>query len=75
MNNLVHLKEQIKAKEEARKALAREKIAEGERLKQAKRVENLKLTKIKERKLEELEKWGVPQKYQVDLVKLKVGIP
>lgn len=75
MKNLVYLKEQIRIKEEARKALAREKIAEGERLKQAKRVEKLKLTKIKERKLEELKKWGVPQKYQVDLIKLKVGIP
>ena len=75
MKNLEYIKEQITVKEEARKAAAREKIAEGERLKQAKRVEKLKLAKIKEQKLEELKQWGVPPKYQVDLVKLKLGIP
>lgn len=75
MKNLFHLKEQMKEREEATKATAREKILEGEHLKQAKRVEKLKLAKIKERKLDELIKCGVPQKYQVDLIKLKVGIP
>jgi len=74
MQNLVYIKEQVRVKEEARKAVAREKIAEGERLKQARCVDRLKLTKIKERKLEELKKWGVPAKYQVDLMKLKVGL-
>lgn len=66
---------QIREKEEKRKQELREKYAEGERLKQALRVEKLRLQDIKARKLKELEKWGVPPKYQVDLKKLKVGLP
>lgn len=66
---------QIREKEEKRKKELKEKYAEGERLKQALRVEKLRLQDIKARKLKELEKWGVPAKYQVDLKKLKVGLP
>ena len=76
--NMKHREEimaQIRKKEEARKKELAEKFAEGERLKQALRVEKLRLEQIKERKLKELEKWGVPPKYRVDLVKLKVGLP
>ncbi|CAM6041294.1 unnamed protein product [Sphagnum compactum] len=65
---------QIRKKEELRKLALREKFAEGERLKQQMRVEKLRLEQIKERKLNELDRDGVPAKYKVDLIKKKVGL-
>ncbi|KAH8950551.1 hypothetical protein BDL97_10G092000 [Sphagnum fallax] len=65
---------QIQKKEELRKLALREKFAEGERLKQQMRVEKLRLEQIKERKLNELDRDGVPAKYKVDLIKKKVGL-
>ncbi len=65
---------QIRKKEELRELALREKFAEGERLKQQMRVEKLRLEQIKERKLNELDRDGVPAKYKVDLIKKKVGL-
>ncbi|KAL2613772.1 hypothetical protein R1flu_025464 [Riccia fluitans] len=65
---------QIKKNEDRKVRELQEKFEEGERLKQKLRVEKLRLEEIKQRKLEELQKEGVPPKYQVELIHHKVAI-
>jgi len=55
--------------EQHRAEARRAKLAEGERMLEQLRAEESKLQRIKQEKLAELERAGVPLKYRSDLIK------
>lgn len=68
----VELRKQIAIKEESGKQIIRQKYEEGKQVKDFLKTEHSTLAKIKQEKLNEMKTLGIPDKYQVDLVKLKV---
>lgn len=59
-------------KEETEKQDVRQKYEAGKKVKDFLKKEHSTLDKIKQEKLQEMKSLGIPEKYQVDLVKMKV---
>ena len=66
------LKAQIAMNEEKRSRERREYLAEGDKLREAARLEQCRLEEIKARKLRDLQASGVPAKYCSELARAKV---
>lgn len=66
------MRKQIAIKEETGKQFVRQKYEEGKQVKDFLKNEHSTLAKIKQEKLNTMKTLGIPDKYQVDLVKMKV---
>ena len=67
------LQSQIAFNAERREREKREYQEEGDRLRHALAAERAKLEAIKQRKLDELQHGGIPDKYRTELAKKKIG--
>jgi hypothetical protein len=65
---------QVKSKEDAKYSTRYNKFDEGRAILQAQEAELAELERIKMKKLQELERAGVPEKYRVDLAKMKFAV-
>merc|ERR1711988_287815 len=72
MQHVEELRAQIQAREEVAMQTRKTCLEEGKALKSDDGTERRKLEKIKEKKLEELKKIGVPEKYWAELAKKKI---
>ena len=66
------IRKQIAMKEENEKLLSRQKYEAGKKIKDHLKKEQETLSTLKQEKLQVMKELGIPEKYQVDLVKLKV---
>ena len=68
------LREQIAAREEKALQDRRAFLEEGNQIRQGISAERAKLERIKTRKIEELKKCGVPEKYWSELARKKISV-
>ena len=68
----VEIRKQIALKEELTLQNRRQKYEEGKKIKDILKSEHSTLGKMKQQKLQVMKELGIPEKYQVDLAKMKV---
>lgn len=71
-NHATELRKQIAMNEENKHQVARDKFEEGKKIQDYMTKEQRDLERIKQEKLDYLDKINIPQKYRVDLKKFKV---
>jgi len=71
-NHKQELLKQISEKEKAREEARQRYLQEGKHIEKELEAEKRKLERLKQQKLQELEKVGVPDKYRTELAKKKV---
>ena len=70
--NADDLRKQMAIKDETGKQQLRQKYEAGKQIKDELTKEHQTLARIKEQKMQQMRELGIPEKYQVDMVKLKV---